>query len=98
MPPKARTQSKTDPVDAVIARTIRNHAEAARTRKEREEYTRLRPRRSIAKATFKALKKELQAMHLNGVGRSDERLAQLCEELAKTLAKAVGLESGGKHD
>lgn len=86
------------PVATIIERTAKSHAEAARTKKEHDERERLAPRGRIAMALFAAVKKELAAKRLNGVDRSDQRLAVLCEETAKHIAKNVGLESHSKRD
>lgn len=98
MPPRKRKPRVAHPVDVIIEKTVIAHASTARARKEADERQRLAPRRRIARSLFQALKRELNAKDLNGIDRTDAKLAELCESIAKQAAKTIGIETSAKRD
>ncbi len=94
----ARRTASECPTDKVIDKTIKNHAESAKIRKEQDERVRLAPRRRLSRALYLAVQKELAQRNGSSISIAQERVAEIVEEHAKEILKKLGLESSAKKD
>jgi len=84
--------------EEVIGSTIKRHADDARARKERDEQSRLAPRKRLTARLIAWALTEMRERKENGLKLDDVRLAQMAADHAKQFLRAVGLESDSKKD